>query len=285
MMSPPADGASSAVLPLWIEAPSLADIRIEDSAAASIPIWSPLEMPTFGSCAMPWFLIVPEDAPWSTGRYRLVRGPDDADSFQLTGGELSESEIVLTVTLSVETHDPIDPLDSLCASPRDDPRPFSRTAHVSFGTSASADALPMFATAVVDDPLGAGSIATSNWVRPIPGSDLDSLIDLPLEDGADACATVSVRDRASAAVLAERLCAADAPETRAFLVRDLVAAGPALVPGGFGCSVAPDGPAGLRALALSAALAFVRIWRGPRRARRMLRPWRARPPITGTRTG
>jgi hypothetical protein len=111
----------------------------------------------------------------------------------------------------------------------------------------------MFATAVVDDPLGAGSIATSNWVRPIPGSD--------------------------------RLCAADAPETRAFLVRDLVAAGPALVPGGFGCSVAPDGPAGLRALALSAALAFVRIWRGPRRARRMLRPWRARPPTTGTRTG
>jgi len=286
---PPPGARHAASLPLLISAPAETEIRIEDSTGRLMPLRRLVELSYLGLCARPEVLVALDDeAPVVPGRYRLVRSPDDVDDIELTADALGPVAAALSVTLSVEAHDAITPVDSLCADPKIDGRPFSRTAHLAFDFSAPAGAAAMYATAVVDDPQTPGGLAQSMLLRPVDPTLGAWLVDLPLEDGADACATVTVWSATGAVILADRLCAADAPATRAVALPALVPVGSPIAARGFGCSVATgqhQARAWLPAALLSVALAFLRIRRPPRSPGRMLRRWRPRPPTTSTRIG
>jgi len=291
LLSPAPGAASSPGLPLLVTAPTDADIHIEDAGGQPIPSRGVLDLPRLGLCEMPWFLIGPDAHPWSAGSYRLVRGPDDADAFELTAAGVGTLPAALSVTLSVETHDPITLFGSECADPKISERPFSRTATLSFEFSGAAEAAPMYVTAMVSDPQTPGGLGDSTRIRPL-GTTGPDRIRLPLEDGADACATVSVWNATGRVELTDTLCAAAGPETRSVDVQALVPAGPspivatnAFAPRGCSAAGGADARPSLSVAILSAALAFTRIWRKRRVPGRILRAWPPRRPITSTRTG
>jgi hypothetical protein len=287
LVCPPPGGSHPVALPLLITAPSETDIRIEDDAGQSVPLRRLIELPYLGLCGMPQFLIALDEEPVRPGRYRLVRGPDDGDEIELTAQALGPVPADLSVTLAVESHDALTPVGSVCADHKIDGRPFSRTAHLSFDFAATPGAAAMFATVAVSDPQTPGGLAQSMLLRPTDPTIGEWLIDLPLEDGAESCATATVWDATGKIVLADKLCTAEAPETRSVGVRALVPAGSPIVARGFGCSVAAGhchGGASLMAL-LSVAFAFLRIRRPPHSPGRMLRRCRLRPPRTSTPTG
>jgi hypothetical protein len=288
MISPSPGGAGPAALPLLIMARPDAPLQIEDAAGQPIPLRRVLTLPMLGLCATRWFFISPEEQPWSPGHYRLVRGPDDADTFELTAGDLAPADPVdVSVTLAIEANDPLLFSSWSCADPKVLGRMFPHTAHLSFDASASVGA-PLFATAVVADPNTPGGLAQSNSLGWLAGSAPIATFDLPLAAGVDPCAAVMMWDRAGALLLADTLCATtSSPATISARVRPLRPAGSPLVDRGFGCSAAgaaADPRASMSVLLLSAALAFVRIWRKPRTVGRMLRACRPGP-TTNTRTG
>jgi hypothetical protein len=114
LQSPRPGGASSAALPLLIAAPTDADIHLEDEAGRALASRGVLFLPTLGLCNMPWFLVGPDGGPWPPGTYRLVRGPDNADTFQLTATGVAAVPATLSMTLSIETIDPITPDGAGC---------------------------------------------------------------------------------------------------------------------------------------------------------------------------
>ena len=259
------------MLPLLISAPSEADIHIEDGAGRRIPLRRLVELPYLGLCAMPQFLIAVDEAPVVPGRYRLVRGPDDADDIDLTAMPFVPVAAELSATLSVEAHEAITPVGSLCARSQMNGRPFSRTAHLSFYFSAPVGAAPVFAMAVVDDPQTPGGLGQAIMLRPTDQTPGAGSFDLPLEDGADTCATVTVWDAVGGVALIDRLCAASAPETRTVGVRALVPADSPIT--NRGCSCSASGPGGSLRAALPIALLAVAF---------ALRRNRRRPPLAGT---
>lgn len=285
---PPPGGNHPAALPLLITAPSEADIRVEDDAGRPVPLRRLIELPYLGLCGMPQFLIALDEEPVRPGHYRLVRGPDNADEIELTVQALGPVAADVSVTLAVETHDALTPVDSLCADNKIAGRPFSRTAHLSFDFAGAPAAAAMFAAVAVSDPQTPDGLAQSMLIRPTDPTFGGWLVDLPLEDGAESCATATVWDATGRVVLDDKLCTAQAPETRSVGVRALVPVGSPIVARGFGCSVAPGpshGAAPLPMALLSVVFAFLRIRRRRRSSGRMLRRWRLRPPRTGTPTG
>ena len=288
MLFPGPGGAGPAAFPLLIMGRDDAAFHIEDAASRTIPLRRTLTLPNLGLCATPWFFITPEGEAWAPGTYRLVRGPDDADTFTLTAGELAPADAVdLSVTLTVEANDPLIFSGSSCADRKVLGRMFPHTAHLFFEVSASVGA-PLFATAVVADPNTPGGLAQTAYLGWLEGDVPIITSNLPLADGVDPCAAVTVWDRAGGLLLADTLCATtSSPTTILTRVRPLRPARSAIVDRGFGCSAAGTGAdprASLSVLLLSAALAFLRIWRRPRSVGRMLRACRPRP-ITSTRTG
>jgi hypothetical protein len=261
----------SAAAPPLVMAPSTADIRIQDGAGQEIPVQALLEMPRLGLCDMPLFLIAPATDRWHAGEYRLVRAAD-AHAFQLSGQALVPVPAALSVDLQVETHDPRTPSGPACADPKIDGRPFSRTAHLAFTFSAPAAATPLFVTVAVPDPATPGGLAHSTFIRPLDAFRPDRM-ELPLEDGAESCAVVTVWDSTAAVVLADSLCADQAPQSRNVPVQALVPGTTTIVREGCGCrSAGRVQDAGGGALMLAAVLGL------------MLAACRRRP-NTNTRTG
>ena len=253
-----ADGTFPAALPLLLASPPEAFLNIENDAGEPMSTHRLVQVPRLGLCEMPWFLIAFDDRPVTPGEYRLVRAPADAAAFVLTAGDFTAVAADLTVSLTVEAHDPITPADSLCADPKIAGRPFSRTAHLSFALDARAEAMPLLVTATVADPETSGGLAHTVLVHPNGPAGPD-LLDLPLEDGASACADVTAMDAAGRIALLDRLCAApDAPETHALQTWAVV---PLVQPTGLepgrGCAVSGGGRRPEAALVILSALGII----------------------------
>jgi hypothetical protein len=268
-------GTFPAALPLLLASPPESLLEIQNDAGRLMPTHRVAQFPRLGLCETPWFFVAFDEDPVPPGEYHLVRGVNDAPAFVLTEGEFTAVAADLTVSLTVETHDPITPADSLCADPKIAGRPFSRTAHLSFALAARAEAVPMVVTATVADPETPGGLGHATLVRPIGPTGPD-LVDLPLEDGAEACADLTALDGSGRIALVDRLCATDVAATHTLRTWAVV---PVVQPTGLerdrGCAVAGGDRRAESALVISLALGIiVCAWRP-----------RARETNTSTRTG
>jgi len=269
------DRTFPAALPLLLSSPPEVFLNIEDAAGNPMPTHRVVQLPQLGLCETPWFLVAFDADPVPPGEYRLLEAPPDASTFVLTAGAYTAVAADLTVTLTVEAHDPITPSDDLCADPKISGRPFSRTAHLSFALAARAEARPMLVTAKVADPETPDGLANTTLIHPM-GSAGPDLLDLPLEDGAEACADLQAVDAAGRIALIDRLCAADAPATHKLRTWTVV---PVVEPTGLergrGCAVAGGDRRAESALAFLSALGII------------VCAWRPRPRSrdTSTRTG
>jgi hypothetical protein len=268
------DGTFPAALALRLASPPDAFFEVQDANGRTIPNRRLVQLPRLGLCEMPWFLIALDDDPVAAGEYRLARAPGDADTFVVTAGAFTTVGADLEVSLTVETHDPITPADSLCADLKISGRPFTRTAHLSFALSARDEAAPLYVTATVPDPATPGGLAQSSLIRPLATTGPD-IIELPLEDGAEPCADVMAYDAAGRIAVIDRLCAPEKPETHKLRTWTVV---PVVEPaglerGGWGCAVAGGGRHPIAALAILAALGII------------VCTWRPRPRNPSTRTG
>ena len=271
------DGTFPAALPLLVSSPPEAFLDIEDAAGTPMPTHRVAQFPRLGLCESPFFLVAFDADPTPPGEYHLVRSPTDAPTFVLTAGEYTAVSADLTLSLTVETHDPpIIPAGSLCADPKISGRSFSRTAHLSFALAARAAAAPLILTATVADPQTPDGLAQTTLVYPLDSAG-PALLELPLEDSVDACADLTAMDGAGRIALIDRLCATDAPETthtlRTWTIVPLVQ--PTGLERGRGCAVAGGDRRPESALVfLSALMLIVCAWRPrPRNAN------------TSTRTG